>query len=123
MIPSRNFTIWIGNTGTVENPSGIVFVMKAGSTPVPVDLTGSEIIFLVRNMSGGLVLRKTSANGGITLDALAGKITIPITAPETRLMQVGARLKYEVERRISGIERTVLTGELVPAGGVNDDID
>lgn len=119
MVPVRNFTIWIGNSGTAENPGGIVAVLKAGSPPAPENLTGVEIVFRATN--GAQVIRKTSVGGGITVEPLAGRITIPISVAESRLFGPTGRWRYEIERRAAGAERTIMTGELIPAGGRNDD--
>ncbi len=119
MIPTRAFRVWAGNSGTVENPAGIEIVLKAGTPPAPVDLTGSEIVF--RAVLGSGVIRKTSANGGITIVELEGRITVPITVADSRLMTAGDRWRYEIERRIGGSERTIICGELIAAGGANDD--
>jgi hypothetical protein len=119
MVPVRNFTIWIGNSGTAENPGGIVAVLKAGSPPAPENLTGVEIVF--RATHGAQVIRKTSTGGGITVEPLAGRITIPISVAESRLFGPAGRWRYEIERRAAGAERTIMTGELIPAGGRNDD--
>lgn len=119
MVPVRNFTIWIGNSGTAENQSGIVAVLKTGSPPAPENLTGVEFVF--RATHGAQVIRKTSADNGITLEPLAGRITIPISVAESRLFGPAGRWRYEIERRAAGAERTIMTGELIPAGGRNDD--
>jgi|GEM_PF-2922799 hypothetical protein len=119
MVPVRNFTIWIGNSGTAENQSGIVAVLKAGSPPAPENLTGVEIVF--RATDGTQAIRKTSADNGIALEPLAGRITIPISVAESRLFGRGRRWRYEIECRAAGAERTIMTGELIPAGGMNDD--
>ena len=115
----RNFTIWIGNSGTFENQSGIVAIFKAGSPGVPINFTGAEIVF--RATDGTQAIRKTSADNGIALEPLAGRITIPITVAESRLFGRGRRWRYEIECRAAGAERTIMTGELIPAGGRNDD--
>ena len=114
-IPTRDFTIIAGNSGTVDNPDGIVIVLKADGSPE--DLTGSTIVFRAKNGSTE-VLRKDSTDG-ITVDAEAGRITIPITAAESRALPPASR--YEVERRIGSAQRTRLSGRLIVIGGVNDD--
>lgn len=71
MVPRRDFVVQVGNSGVAENPDGIVLVLKAGTPPVPVDLTGSEIIF--RATMGEKIIRKSSATNAISVDALAGR--------------------------------------------------
>lgn len=121
MPASRNFVVWIGNVGVSENPAGIVLVYKAGTPAVAVDLTGYEIVFRLTNAARVQILRKTSADAGITLDAVNGKITVPFTVAETRALRLGEVYQYEIEARITGSERTLLSGRITTAGGINDD--
>jgi hypothetical protein len=111
----RDFTIRAGNSGTTENPAGIVIVLKADG--VAENLTGSVIVFRAVNV-GTEVLRKDSTDG-ITVNATAGKITVPITVAESRALPPASL--YEIEQRLDGGQRTRLSGRLIVIRGVNDD--
>jgi hypothetical protein len=87
----------------------------------PVDLTGSEIIFIAETEISPI--RKTTADGSLQMSMPAmGEVTLKLTPEETRLFAVGRlRSRYEIERRIGGDEFTILSGCLIVVQGVNDD--
>lgn len=87
----------------------------------PVDLTGSEIVFIAETTASNL--RKTTTDSGLQMPLPAtGEVTLKFTPEETRLFAVGRlRSRYEIERRIGGKEFTILSGCLIVAQGVNDD--
>lgn len=87
----------------------------------PVDLTGSEIIFIAETTTS--ILRKTTADNSLQMPTPAGgEVTLKLTPEETRLFAVGKlRSRYEIERRIGGDEFTILSGCLIVGQGVNDD--
>ena len=111
----RNFAIIPGNSGIVENPDGIVIILKADGEPE--NLTGSNFVF--RAVNGGVELIRKDTDSGVVIDALAGKVTIPITVAESRSLPQICR--YEIEQRLGAAQRTRLRGQLVTVGGVNDD--
>lgn len=115
-IAERNFAITPGNSGTADNPDGIVIVLKSDGTPE--NLTGSNVVFRVVNDSGVELIRKDTSVD-VVVDALAGKVTIPITVAESRVLPQMSR--YEIEQRLGTSQRTRLRGRLVATGGVNDD--
>ena len=87
----------------------------------PVDLTGSEIIFIAEATIS--TIRKTTADGSLQMPTPStGEVTLKLTPEETRLFAVGKlRSRYEIERRIGGDEFTILSGCLIVVQGVNDD--
>lgn len=121
-VPEYQFEVVIGNSGVVANPAGIVVRLRSGDPPAPVDMTGSEIVF--RAILGVITIRKTSTDGGVIVDLPTATITVPLTAADTRKLVVGQPVAFELERRdtAAGLERTLLRGQLVPIGGINDDI-
>lgn len=60
-------------------------VWKAGAPAVPVDLTGCTARMQVRSQvdSPDVLLELTTANGRIEIDALAGTLTLKLSAAET----------------------------------------
>jgi hypothetical protein len=124
-----NFDVRAGNTGTVKNEAGLELVIKAGTPPAAVDLSGDTFVFIARQAPGSAVLfRKASdAEGGIVVTALEGRVVVPFTVAETRGLWSGGGmvpvvLQYELERRrSSGSQRTVLSGKMTVLPGVNDD--
>lgn len=90
----------------------------------PVDLTGSTIIFIATT-SGGLPLRKTTADNSLAMpDPTSGEVTLSLTPAETRQLYVGSvKNKYEIERHINDEEDTILSGLVYVEQGVNDDGD
>lgn len=87
----------------------------------PVDLTGSEIIFIAETTAS--TLRKATEDGSLRMPAPAnGEVTLKLTPAETRLFAVGKlRSRYEIERRVGGDEFTILSGCLIVVQGLNDD--
>lgn len=123
-----DFEVRAGNSGTVKNESGLELALKAGTPPLPIDLSDSSFVLVVRaSVNQPPLLRKTSeAGGGITVAAEDGRISIPFTAAETRALWGAAAgpkvvLQYELERRRPQSERTVLFGAVTVLPGVNDD--
>jgi len=87
----------------------------------PVDLTGSEIIFIAETTTSSL--RKTTADNSLQMPTpTTGEVTLKLTPAETRLLAVGRlRSRYEIERRVGGDEFTIMSGCLIVVQGVNDD--
>ncbi len=120
MFPTASFTIWRGNSGVVENAQGISIIVKSGTPPVPVNLTGSVITFLaVLASTKAEIVAKTSANGGVIVTPEAGAIVVPITEPESLLFLMGERDIYEIERQIGADQRTLVWGYITATGGTN----
>ncbi len=109
-------------------------VRRGGSTPLairlktedangvrtPLDLAGSTFVLTVVWPEGSL--RKSSADGGLTLDPANGEIVWQPVPAETRLIPEGRIAQYEWERRLPGGRQSiVLAGHLIGQGGINDD--
>lgn len=123
-----DFSVRAGNSGTVKNELGLEAVVKSGAPAVPVDLTGQEVVFVVRaTPDRPPVLRKTSEDGGVVVNAIEGRVLVPLSAAETRAMMAGAPngadrlLIYELERRGPDLQRAILYGRLTVLRGANDD--
>jgi hypothetical protein len=124
-----DYTVRAGNSGTVENEAGIVITLTTGTPGVVMDLTGQTIHFWIKNVLGAEAVAKTDS-GDITVDIGLGKITVPITVAESRLIEAagaadqtptGSVLKYEIERRNGGEQRAVLAGRILLELSLNDD--
>ena len=117
MATRKDLDIWVGN----DQALSFKFWADADKT-VDFDLTGSEIVFRATWETDG-EFRKTSADGGIVIgDATTGEFSIPISHAESRQFPDGKKARYEIERRISGDERTMLYGYLIVTNwGGNDD--
>jgi hypothetical protein len=106
-----NIDVIRGNTET------ILFRLKDGSDPF--DLTGSTMVF--RAQLGSVVIRDSTDDDMSMPTPADGEVTLTLTVEQTRSIPPGKAVPYELERRISGTEKTLLKGSLVPDGGVNDD--
>lgn len=121
-----DFEVRAGNSGTIDNPAGLVFVLR-DSQGALVPVTGATFVFVCRpNARDAIAVRKTSENGGVVVDAAQSRITVPFTVADTRAMwgtaSSLATQMYEVERRdAGGVQRTVLFGKITVHPGVNDD--
>ena len=113
----RDFKIWAGNTGTVENPDGIVLRFRAGGDIE--DLTGSQFVIRAVNSVNGVEVLRKNGDSGVVVDASEGTVTIPITLAESRSLP--PRSRYEIEQRLGATQRVRLYGAIVVLGGVNDD--
>ena len=91
------------------------------SAGVVVDLTGSEIVFIAETATS--TIRKTTADGSLQMPSPpSGEVTLKLTPAETRMFAVGRlRSRYEIERRIGGSEKTLVSGCVVIEEGINDD--
>ena len=89
-----------------------VITWKAGTPPVPVDLTGCTARMHVREFVSYAVklLDLTTENGGLVLGGVAGTINIDITHALTATLDV-RRAVYDLEIQFSnGAVRRVLQG-------------
>lgn len=108
--------LWRGNSGTRANPDGIVIDVISGDEPA--QMGGTEIVFRVV-ANGVEIIRRSTADGGVLLDAAAGRVTIPISVADSRAIPDQAQ--YEIEQRAGAEQRTILYGYFQVSGGVNDD--
>lgn len=104
-----------GDSGTVENHEGVVIVYKAGTPPVPVNLTGSVFAFEVDAPQGGLLIERSSETGGVLVTPLAGAVTAPLTVEDNRaivaaIRQRGDGLRYRIIREVGQTRRTIFSG-------------
>jgi hypothetical protein len=114
-IPTHNFDIKQGNTDELT-----VAFAQDDEVETPLDLTGSEIVFFAQYSSEAI--RKSSADGDISIDVASGTVRIPITLEDSRLFPVSAYVRYEIERRMGGGQETLLEGNLRVQSGINDDV-
>lgn len=118
MTASYNFTIRAGNSGTVDNERGIV--VRVVVADLPLDLNGNTIVWRVL-LWGTQIMRKTSADG-ITVDLPTAEIVVPITVEDSRTLEAaGPGVIYDLERRSSTQQRTILAGQIFIEPGANDD--
>lgn len=86
----------------------------------PVDLTGSIMSLYITTPAGETVM--STEDNTLAMDATAGTITLDMTAADTRLLHIGRRSWYELERRVpSGNEDTLLEGYFVVEESINAD--
>jgi len=71
------------------------------SAGAPVDLTGAAARLHLRGSAGNLVIEATQANGRLTIDALAGAITLVVAAADTRDLPP-ARYPFDLEVTYAG---------------------
>lgn len=116
---TSNFTVISGYSGTETHDIGIELALEDSEGTVT-DLTGWEIVFITQSLESG-PMRKTSADGGITVTPTEGRILVPISVVDSRLLSHRSSLKYEIERRNGPQQRPVLSGTIFVNRGVNDD--
>jgi hypothetical protein len=110
----KNLAVWKGNTFATT------FRFKVDADTA-LDLTGSTLVF--RAIWAGGEIRKTGPSSDIAVPTPAnGEATLNLSVADTRLIPSGAIAKYEIERRISGAQTTLLYGTLVASEWVNDDV-
>ena len=117
-IPTHNFTLKQGNSGTLENSAGIDLSLKDENGDA-VDLTGWEITFYARYGNDRLTL--SSTDGDVSVDAPAGAVRVPISVAHSRVFRAGTNVRYEIERRKGADQRTIVEGVLHILEGINDD--
>lgn len=109
--------VWRGNTFKQD----LIFYDVEDGVKTPTDLTGSDYILkIVLSDEDATEVVKTIGDGITVDDPLTGKISLLLTANETRLIPLGIS-SYELEKHINGEEYTVLYGSLSASGGANDD--
>lgn len=103
---SYSFRVQRGNNGTMSfrpaNPDGTAF-----------DHTGSTWFMTIRDLKDQIYLDLTGVVDG------DGFVTFTMTPAQTRDLPVAPR--YEIERRVGGLEETWLEGKIIASGGVNSD--
>lgn len=100
--------IWKGNDLSV----GLIFKDDAARF----DLTGSELVFRAAWKGDGQLRQVLDIT-----DAAAGEAELTLTFEQTRTLPDRKAVSYEIERRIDGIQTTLLYGAVNVLGGVNDD--
>ena len=118
-IPRFNFSVKQGNTGTIENPAGLVMTIK-DETGATRDLNGAELIFFAQ-WDNTVQLRFTSAASEVVVDEVEGKVTVPFAADVFRGVSTRKNVRYELELRQGTEQRTVLEGSITVIAGINDD--
>lgn len=74
---------------------------------VPIDLTGASVKMQVRDTKGGskLAFTLTSPSGGVTLDPLAGNLTIKMTPTQTNKLFY-PKSSYDIMLTDSNLNKT-----------------
>ena len=84
-----SYDITIEQGATLRIPLSYKTRATLTSTPVPVNLTGFTAKMVLRRKIGSpIVLELTNTNGGLTIDATEGRITILINASQTEALQI-----------------------------------
>jgi hypothetical protein len=108
-VPSTDLCLRQGNDFSCE------FRFKSDDE-TPFDLTGSTLEFRCEKDDGTYLTKTLTPD-----DPTTGVVTLSITVAETRTLTVGRFNRWEVERRISSTEYTLMQGFINMAEGVNDD--
>ena len=88
----------------------------------PFDLTGSELVMTITHGQSQKISIQTGTPNLVITDAANGLFAVKISRDVTR--QIRPRYPnviYEIERRIDGIETTIINGNIVLLGGNNKD--
>jgi hypothetical protein len=121
VIPSQynlnNVTITTRNANqfTFTNPATGTYI-SGGLAYAPVDLSGCTAALQLRSLPNDATaaLTLTTANGGITLTALTGKIAIEATATQTRAIDEGYYYyDLEVTATATGVVTRIAQGQIL----------
>ncbi|MBO9398722.1 hypothetical protein J7400_18775 [Shimia sp. R9_2] len=115
-IPTYDFTVKQGNTGTVQNVEGIVVRLSPSEPFAAAD--GDIVFYAFWNHETRLRLSKSGNE--LTVEDETGRIIVPISAATFEDVRPGTRIQYEMEHQINGSERTFLQGEIELLHGFND---
>lgn len=116
-IPSFDWHVVQGNTGTVENPAGIVCQLDpAGGLAV----AGAQLHFFAKWLNQTR-LKISMGASGISLDPATGRITVPIAVDTFAGVQPYTHVSYELEYRRGAIQRAILSGSITLLPGISDD--
>jgi hypothetical protein len=113
----HDFTVQRGGSGDLT-----IRLRSADDAGVrtPLDLTGNSFVLSVAWPGGSL--RRTSDDGGLSVDAASAQVAWRPAPAEARLIPEGRIARYEWERRdASRRQGILLTGFLIGEGGLNDD--
>lgn len=85
----------------------------------PLNLAGGDLVLVVKWRGGSL--QRSTADGGLTMDAPNGVLTWSYTPAESRLLPAGRVTRYEIERREGDMQRTWVAGYVNARDAINDD--
>lgn len=110
-IPTLNFCVRSGNTGTTENEDGLVLNITGAS--------GFVFHFKTSSFTGGPLIKTSPTDITVVGDV----VTIPLTLSDNlALLGAGGPVAYEVERRATGGgQRSLVTGNITAITGLTDD--
>lgn len=116
MPASFDLNVWKGNTFDLK----FSVKTRVNKVLVPVDLTGSTLVFRAAWESGSI--RKVSGDADFSItNAVDGQVSLTLSHTETRQLPKDQTVRYEIERRIDGAQKTVLFGIVKVSEWVNDD--
>lgn len=120
MAGELDVTVEIGYCGP---DLAIAWEFETAPPGTPFDLTGSEVVLRIVDMSGTEIVRKSSADAdGLTVDGSAGLVTWVYSLAESHLFQPGYKAFYSLERRLDGNQTPLVRKAfVVGVGGPNDD--
>lgn len=118
-IPLYDFSVKQGNTGTIQNPEGLVVHLKEANGS-PRDLSNGEIYFFAY-WQGSTRVTLSSSAGTLMVDVPNGSIKVPFAVTTFEAARPGQSVLYEVEHRQAGEQRTVLQGKVTIEAGINND--
>jgi hypothetical protein len=88
-----------------------------------IDLTGSVVAFRAETGEGATFITKTTPSSGLSMATPTnGQVTLILTPAETAQFATGRVNRYEIERRVSGNESTLVAGFIDTTEGVNDNV-
>lgn len=111
-IPTYDFCVRSGNTGTTDNEAGLVLTVA--------DASDYEWHFKTSAFTGGPIAKTSPADITVAGDV----VTIPFELADTlAIASSGATIAYEIERRdtSAGTQRTIMLGNITGIVGLTDD--
>ena len=125
MTDAIDFQVRCGNTGTIENPNGLVFAFcyeDEDGTEVIEDLNGVDFYFFTAAHNGEkLTSNSTDVENQIQVDIPTATVTIPVSLAWSRFVECPGTLSYELEFRTVTSQRSRVQGTLHFIKGPNDD--
>lgn len=94
----------------------------AAGVETPLDLTGSILVFRATQAGASLLRVDTTGGGFVITNAVGGEAELHLSVAESRLFPLGDLVRYEIERRIGGAQKTLLFGKVIASEWANDDV-
>lgn len=108
MPEQKTLDVWKGNTTSIN----LYFRTRENGAVVPLDLTGSEIVFVAKWGSQTVRISSMSGPQWALPDANAGHAVLNLSVSDAAVFPLGSVVKFEVIRKFGDTIQTWLYGHL-----------